>query len=438
MTVKPPFGRSMRQAHFRFHPSYTPLNHGSFGAYPDVVQEHQDALTRLCHERPDTFLVYDLPDRVDESRRAIAPLLGVDVEEVVFVPNATTGVNTVLRNFQWGKGDVVVHFSTIYGACHKTLASIQEQEPLETVCIDLEYPVEDEDIVKRLRETVKRVRDEGKNVRLAMFDTVLTFPGARMPWEELVKACKEMEVLSLIDGAHGIGHIDLAHLGSVGPDFFVSNCHKWLYTPRGCAVFHVPLRNQHLIRTCFPTSHGYQYLSGPPDQTRKSRFVYLFEFVATTDYTPYFCVPAAIKFRKEICGGEEAIRKYCFDLARAGGQRVAETLGTHVMDTTTGTMRGCCFANVELPFKFANNKEEGSKEVEGKRVFSAEDAGKIQKWLNLTAVKEFDTYLQIAFHAGILWVRLSAQIYLEMDSFEWIGVKLKELCERVNKGEVHL
>jgi selenocysteine lyase/cysteine desulfurase len=47
-----------------------------------------------------------------------------------------------------------------------------------------------------------------------------------MPWETLVQACKEMNILSLIDGAHGIGHIDLSHLGEVDPDFFVSNCHK--------------------------------------------------------------------------------------------------------------------------------------------------------------------------------------------------------------------
>ena len=59
-----------------------------------------------------------------------------------------------------------------------------------------------------------------------LIDTVLTFPGARMPWEALVQACKDMGILSLIDGAHGIGHIDLSHLGEVGPDFFVSNCHK--------------------------------------------------------------------------------------------------------------------------------------------------------------------------------------------------------------------
>lgn len=132
----------------------------------------------------------------------------------------------MLRNLHWEKNDVVICFSTIYSACDKSLASVSEHTLLEKEVIELQYPIEDAEIIRRLKERVKSVRGKGKNVRLAMFDTVITFPGARMPWEELVETCKEMEVLSLIDGAHGVGHIDLRHLGSVSPDFFVSNCHK--------------------------------------------------------------------------------------------------------------------------------------------------------------------------------------------------------------------
>jgi selenocysteine lyase/cysteine desulfurase len=226
MTRKIPFGKQMRDAHFQFSPDYTPLNHGSYGAIPRVIQEKQADFTRLAAERPDTFIVYDLPNFIDESREAVAPFLGVPVDEVVFVPNATTGVNTVLRNLKFEQGDVVVHFSTIYGACEKTLASIAELTPLSCSEVLLDYPIEDAEILRRFRKRVDELRLEGKNVRLAMFDTVLTYPGATVPWEDLVTACKELGILSLIDGAHGIGHIDLKHLGKVGPDFFVSNCHK--------------------------------------------------------------------------------------------------------------------------------------------------------------------------------------------------------------------
>ena len=220
------YGKRMRSTHFEFEPSYTPLNHGSFGAYPRLVHENQDTFTKLAQERPDTFIVWDLPEYIKKSRGSIAPLLGVPIEEVVLVPNATTGVNTVLRNLRFEEGDVVVHFSTLYDACEKTLQSIAESSPLTIHSIPLFYPVEDNVILTDFEATLKSFKNGGMNVKLAIFDTVSTFPGARVPWEGLVGLCKKMGVLSLIDGAHGIGHIDLSHLGEVSPDFFVSNCHK--------------------------------------------------------------------------------------------------------------------------------------------------------------------------------------------------------------------
>jgi selenocysteine lyase/cysteine desulfurase len=214
MTIKarppPQFGLPMRKAYFPFAPTFTPLNHGSFSAYPSPVQETQNHYQKLAHERPDTFIVYDLPGIIDGAREALVGLLGGDkgemhVDEVVLVNNATTGINVVLRNLKFEEGDVIVYFSTIYSACEKSIGSVAEMSPVRGERIELNYPVEDEDLVELSRRKVVELRKEGKRVRLAMFDTVLTFPGVRMPWERLVEVCRGMDVLSLIDGAHGIG-----------------------------------------------------------------------------------------------------------------------------------------------------------------------------------------------------------------------------------------
>ena len=61
---------------------------------------------------------------------------------------------------------------------------------------------------------------------IALFDTVSTFPGVRMPWEALVNLCRNRQTLSLVDGAHGVGHIDLMKVREYKPDFFTSNCYK--------------------------------------------------------------------------------------------------------------------------------------------------------------------------------------------------------------------
>jgi selenocysteine lyase/cysteine desulfurase len=187
-----------------------------------------------------------------------------------------------------------------------------------------------------------------------------------------------------------------------------------------------------LIRTSFPTSHGYQY-PGSVEPIRKTPFVHLFEFVATIDYTPYLCVPAAIEFRQKICGGESAIRDYCYELARVGGQSVADCLGTEVMGNKSGSLSKCCFANVKLPFIIGDH--DGLLDSNLENSIRPADVGKLLKWFNITAVKEFDTYLQMGFHSGYIWVRLSGQVYLDLKDFEWVGPKLKELCERGRNGE---
>ncbi|TGO18651.1 hypothetical protein BTUL_0008g00320 [Botrytis tulipae] len=365
---------------------------------------------------PDTFLRYTYPELLGESRRAIAPLLGVEADEVVFVPNATTGINTVLRNLVYETGDVVVYFSSIYGAFEKTLQSICETSHvgLEMFRVELDYPIEDEDIISKFSGAVEQLRGNGRNIKVAIFDTVVTLPGVTFPWEGMVKVCKDLGVLSLIDGAHGIGHIDLSHLGQVGPDLFVSNCYKWLYVPRGCAVLHVPIRNQELIRTTLPTSKSFQLAKDFP---KPNYFVEIFQKVSAIDPTPYICIPEALRFRQVVCGGEEKIRSYCQTIALTGG-----------------SINKSCFVNVRLPLRVVQTSVEVSAESETEHFsISSSDAPHIAKWIEETSIKEYDTMIITKYYSGGLWARISGQIYLEMSDFEWAAQRLKDLCLRVER-----
>lgn len=226
------FGREMRRL-FCFAPGYTPLNHGSFGTVPRVVLEYRAKLLRDWEERECVWTVFEYPPRLREARAAVAPLLGADAGEVVFVPNATTGVNTVLRNLTFQEGDVILHPDTIYAACLNTIRSLEETTPVRGRRVAYEYPIDDDDLVARLRDEAAAVAREGGRARVAVFDTIVSRPGVRVPWERVVAACRELGILSLIDGAHAIGHIDMTHTGTVKPDFLVSNCHKYVTNPLG-------------------------------------------------------------------------------------------------------------------------------------------------------------------------------------------------------------
>jgi selenocysteine lyase/cysteine desulfurase len=155
-------------------------------------------------------------------------LLNVDVNEVVLLQNATTAINTVLRNIEFAKGDVIIYFATIYGSCEKTVAYITETTPAESRKIAYDYPVSDAWLIDEFRKTIRDIRAEGKNPRIAIFDTIVSMPGVRMPYERLVEVCREESVLSVVDAAHCIGMLSLSdmNLGKLQPDFFVSNVHK--------------------------------------------------------------------------------------------------------------------------------------------------------------------------------------------------------------------
>ncbi|RWA04569.1 hypothetical protein EKO27_g10533 [Xylaria grammica] len=391
-----PFGKPMRDAHFNFATSYVPLNHGSFGTFPNAVRDHQRGLQSETEARPDTFIRFTYPKLLLQARQAVAPLLGADVEEVVFVPNALTGINTVLRNQEYVEGDVILHFSTIYGGCLKTIRSLEETTPVRGYSIDLVYPIEDDDIVRKAGLALSTIMQQGRRVVLAMFDTVLTFPGVRFPWESLVQFYKQHDILTCIDAAHGIGNIDLAHLGQVGPDFVISNCYK-----------------KSISQT--------QY------------FASLFEHVSTIDTSPYLCVFEALKFRNEVCGGEEQVRAYSIGLAKQGGELMAMLMGTEVLKDQTGTQQECCFTNVRLPLDVDQDEEAVS--IRQSNGIPHRDAQIVADWITERSVNEFDTYIAVRYYAGGFWTRLSGQIYLDRADFAWAAGVLLELSARAERGD---
>ncbi len=266
---------------------------------------------------PDSYLRYEYPILLDECRAAMAKLVNAPPETIVFVPNATTGVNTVLQNLTWeddGK-DEIIYFGTVYGACGKAIDYVVDRSlgKVSSRRINLSYPCEDEDIVQAFHAALDSSVNAGKRAKVCLLDTVSSLPGVYFPFEAIIKACRAAGVLSLVDGAQGVGMINI-DLDNLDPDFFVSNCHKWLFVPRGCAVFYVPLRNQHMITSTVPTSHGYVSKSGsrfnPLPPSRKPAFISNFEFVGTVDISPYVCVKEAIEWRRRVLGGEAKISKH--------------------------------------------------------------------------------------------------------------------------------
>lgn len=436
------FGKEMGKE-FLFDPGFRNINHGSFGSIPKAIQSKLRSYQDRAEAMPDPFIRYEYPKLLDESRAALAEHLSAPVDTIVIVPNATTGVNSVLRNMTWAEDgkDEILYFSTIYSGCGKTIDYLVDSQRglVSSRQISISYPIEDEEIISRFEAAVQEAQSSGKRARICLFDAVSSLPGVRFPFEDMTRSCRKNGVLSLIDGAQGIGmiHVDL---GSLDPDFFISNCHKWLHVPRGCAVFYVPFRNQPMMASTLPTSHGYVSKLGerfnPLPPSGKPPFINNFEFVGTVDNSPYLCVKDAIQWRKEVLGGEVKILDYLWSLGKDGGKKVAEILGTHVLENSKGTLTNCGMVNVALPLIMG---EKGSSDSECSApegtIIPHSEAFVATQWMLETLMGEYKTFVALFVHDRRWLARLSAQVYLDIDDFEWVGKVLKELCIRVGKGE---
>ncbi|UKZ78962.1 hypothetical protein TrVFT333_006711 [Trichoderma virens FT-333] len=431
----PQFGRTFGEKYFMFKPGFIHLNQGSYGGYPQPVRDALRSVQDSVQAEPDAFVRYAYPKKLDEVRELVANHVhAASKDEIVLIPNATLALNTVLRNLRYQPGDLIAYVEGTYGAIEKTVDYLVETTPVESVRVPFDCTADDDDT---LVESFRSVLQEHQGrVRVAIFDTVLSMPGLRMPFERLAEICRDFSVLSAVDGAHGIGLIDL-NLEKLGVDFFTTNCHKWLFVPHTCAILYVALKNQHLMRSSLPTSHGFQplpeilqkkqYMSPYEPPASTNPFVFQFSYTGTIDNGPPLCIPAALGFRKNICGGEEAIQAYCQALARDG-----EKLAVEILQTRTLPMpetKRVAFANVQLPLNILASGAGDDNSI------ALADVPKVMNFILEHLAQDYNTFVNLAFISGSLWARFSAQIYLELKDFEYGARALKELCQRVIKRE---
>ena len=129
-------------------PTVAFLNHGSFGACPSAVLAAQAALRLEMEREPVDFLVANLPGRLDAARRALSAFLGAAPEDLVFVPNATAGVNAVLRSLELEPDDELLLTNHTYAACRKTADYVASRTGARVVVAHLPFPCRgDEEII---------------------------------------------------------------------------------------------------------------------------------------------------------------------------------------------------------------------------------------------------------------------------------------------------
>jgi len=266
------------------------LNHGSFGACPWPVLHSQSEWRARMERDPVVFLNTELEAHLDHARARLGEFLGADADDLAFVPNATTGVNTVLRSLDLQAGDEILSTDHDYNACLNAIRTVTERAGARAVVARIPFPVESDDAIV---DTV--VSAAGPRTRLAVISHVTSPTALILPIQRIVTELASRGIDTLVDGAHtGMVPVDLSKLGAA---YYTGNAHKWMCSPKGAGFLHVRRDRQEGVHPLL-VSHG----ANSP-RTDRSRFRLEFDWTGTADPTPHLAIPAALDFFANLLPG---------------------------------------------------------------------------------------------------------------------------------------
>ncbi len=314
-----PMNQSLRD-YFLLDPDVVFLNHGSFGATPRPVFEAYQAWQRRLERQPVRFLGSDIGGYLASAREALGGYLNVASDDLVYVPNATFGVNVVARSLKLGPDDEVLTTDHEYGACERAWRYMSRERGFRIVHRPIPLPfTTPEAIVEALWAGVT------PRTRVIFLSHITSPTAVRFPVEAVCARAREAGILTVIDGAHAPGQIPL-DLAAIGADFYAGNCHKWLCAPKGAGFLHARPEAQRLVE---PLIVGWGWNDKPTNGeaalTFGSDFLDSLQYPGTDDYAAYLAVPAAIEFQAE--HDWSVVRAACHELVRQGIERIAALTG---------------------------------------------------------------------------------------------------------------
>lgn len=395
--------RSEFATHWRLDPAITFLNHGSYGACPEVVIDAQNEIRALMEREPVRFFMQHLERLTDVVRERVGAFVNCRPQDLSFTPNATISIATVLLNIDFKPGDEILVNTHEYMSAINELGRMGQRVGTKMVKAQVPFPIANEQqVIDAVMAAVT------PRTKLAILSHITSPTAIIFPVKKLTDMLHAKGIRVLIDGAHVPAQIPL-DVTDLGADYYVADFHKWVSSPKGSSFLHVQPAFQKGFR---PIS-----LSSRVHNVRDDRAPFLaeFDYVGTSDYSSLLAVPAAIEFfEKALPGGIPALMKRNHDLVVKG--RAAVCKATGLAAPAPDDMLPC-MATILLPSMPSSLK--GVKAVFGDPLQDRlVDEHRIQ--VPVWALPD----------CGTRFTRISAQLYNTLAEFEYLGKALVSELER--------
>lgn len=260
------------------------LNFGSFGACPKEIFDDYINWQYLLEKEPVQYITVDGYAYLKKSREALATSINCNAKDLVFVPNPTHAFNILAKNLFLNPGDEILTTNLEYGAMDKTWEYYSEKAGAKYVRQAISLPIQSkEDFI---HEFWKGYSDKTKYIFISQ---ITSSTALILPVKEICDEAKKRGLITIVDGAHVPGHIEL-NLSELQADYYSGACHKWMMTPKGCSFLYVKKEFQENLDPLI-ISWGFKSIN-PSD----SKFFDYHQFNGTRDFSAYLTVPKAIEF----------------------------------------------------------------------------------------------------------------------------------------------
>ncbi|SFB04581.1 isopenicillin-N epimerase [Flavobacterium swingsii] len=316
------------------------LNHGSFGACPKSVFEEFQRFQLELENEPVQFIQKKLSGYLKSARESLAEFVGCEAQDLYFTPNPTFAINTIMRSLNLQEGDEILTTNHEYGAMDRTWNFYCKKKGIKYIRQEISLPIISKE--KILEEFWKGYAAKTKVIFINQMSSATSL---LFPVKEICDKAQELGLITIVDGAHIPGHIDL-NIQELNPDYYTGTLHKWMLAPKGSSFLYVKKEFQEDLDPLV-VSWGYESLA-----PSESQFLDYHEQQGTRDVSAFLCTPTVVSFLENNNWKQKS--EDCKQIVLDNYQRFCDLLGTNPICPITSEFLG---QMASIPVKTNNPQE---------------------------------------------------------------------------------